>query len=108
MADFCQLWLTCGSKEEADKVTGALLAKHLVACVRQIPVVSDYHWEGKITHEGEILLVMESRLDLFDEIETEVTKHHSYGTFVLEALPVSRISKKAAKWLAKETKRGKT
>ena len=106
MNKFCQLWLTCADKKEADKITNTLLVKHLVACVRQTPVSSDFHWQGKIEHNNEVLLQMESKLELFDEIEAEVKKNHSYDTFVLEATPISRISKKADKWLKTELKNG--
>jgi len=104
MPEFCQLWLTCANKKEADKIANTLLAKHLVACARQMPVVSDYRWQGKIEHEAEMLLVMTSRVDLFDQIEHEVTQLHSYDTFVLEAVLVERVSKKAKEWLTKELK----
>lgn len=102
--EFCQLWLTCTDKTEADKIAKALLDKHLVACVKQGPVASDFHWQGKVEHADEILLVMESRLDLFDQVETEVAKLHSYETFVLEAISVAKVSKAAQKWLNKELK----
>ena len=102
MLSYCQLWLTCKDHAEAAVITKSLLDKHLVACVRQMPVVSDYRWQGKIEHEGEVLLVMASRDDLFDEAEQEVAKLHSYGTFVLEALPIKNISKKAKAWLKQE------
>lgn len=101
---FCQLWLTVSSKTEADKIAKALLDKHLVACVRQIPVSSEYWWRGKINHSKEILLQMESKSELFEQIEKEVAKLHSYETFVLEATPVSSISRSAAKWLNQELK----
>lgn len=102
--NFCQLSLTCKDKKEADKIKNALLVKHLAACVRQMPVTSDYLWQGKVEHEDEIMLVMESRLDLFEKVEAEIAKHHSYDTFVLEATPVSRLSKKASSWLEGEIK----
>ena len=106
MVRFCQLWLTAGSKEEADKIANTLLVKHLVACVRQIPLSSDYWWKGKIDRSDEILLQMESREDLFKQVEEEVAKLHSYKTFVLEATPVVAISKNASKWLKSELKNG--
>ncbi len=102
--NFYQLWLTCADKQEADKIANTLLVKHLVACAKQISVSADYRWQGKIDKSDEILLLMESREDLFDEIEREVAKLHSYDTFVLEATPVYKISKKAEKWLNEELK----
>jgi len=101
-SDFCQLWLTCASKKEADKIANTLLVKHLVACVRQMPVSSDFWWKGKIDNSKEVMLLMEGRLDLFNKVEVEIAKAHSYETFVLEAVPVSRISKGAKKWLENE------
>jgi periplasmic divalent cation tolerance protein len=102
VADFCQLWLTCKDKHEADKIANSLLGKHLIACARQVPVTSDYLWKDKVEHSIETMLLMESRLDLFDKVETEIAKLHSYDTFVLEAIPVSRVSKGVVDWLKQE------
>jgi len=105
-SDFCQLWLTCANEKEASKIANTLLVKHLVACAKQLPLTADYHWQSKIEHSDEILLIMESREDLFDQTEAEVAKFHSYDTFVLEATPISKISKKAENWLKSELKNG--
>lgn len=102
MSSYCQLWLTCSSKAEANKIASALLEKHMIACAKQMRLKSDFLWKGKVDHNDEILLVMDSREDLFEEIEGEVATIHSYETFVLQAIPIVKISKDAAKWL-KET-----
>lgn len=99
---FCQLWLTCKDKAEADKIANTLLVKQFITCAKQIPVMSNYRWKGKIENANEVLLLMESRLGLFEEIETEISKLHSYDTFVLEAVPVQRMSKKSQEWLKDE------
>ncbi len=104
MTKFCQLWLTVSDKKDADKIVNTLLDKHLVACARQMPVSSDYWWQGKKEHSEEILLMMESAIKLFPKVETEVQKLHSYDAFVLEATPVERISAKALEWLEQELK----
>lgn len=102
---YCQLWLTCANKEEADKIANTLLKKRLIACYGELsPYIGKFWWQGKIEDNDEILLEMLSRLDLFDEIEREVARLHSYDTFVLEAIPISRISKKAQDWLDEELK----
>lgn len=103
--DFCQLWLTCASKSEATKIAKSLLNSRLITCAKQIPVNASFHWRGKIESSDEVLLIMESRMDLFDEVEKEIAKLHSYDTFVLEATLVNRVSKKAQKWLNKELKK---
>lgn len=99
MSGFCQLWLTCANKPEADKIAASLLEKKLVACAKQIGVSSQFHWQGKIDSDSEVLLLMESREDLFLKIEEELAKIHSYDTFVLTSTPITNISKKAKDWL---------
>ena len=102
MSNFCQLWLTCADKKEANKIAYTLLEKHLVACVHQMPISSTFHWKGEIASTNEVLLQMESSFDLFDKVEAEVAKLHSYEAFVLEAVPALKVSKKAQAWLTEE------
>ena len=96
---YIELLLTCEDSTEAGKIATALLDKHLIVCAKQIPVSAQYWWESAQTKADEVMLMMESAEDLFDEIETEVEQLHSYETFVLQALPFSRISKKATGWV---------
>ena len=104
MTDFCELVLTCADQKEADKIVTALLEKRLIACARQTPVSSRYWWKGKIESDNEVLILMESQEHLFDKIEAEVVKLHSYETPGLYMKPMKRVSKKAAQWLEEETK----
>lgn len=99
-----ELFLTCGSWQEAQRIADSLLEKKLVACVEMFDIKSRFHWQGNIDESKEVKLVMKSVAHLFNDIEAEVKKLHSYDTFVLEALPVSHISKDAAAWLTDETK----
>ena len=97
---YCYLFLTCKNTVEAGMITKALLEKRLVSCVKQLPVESHAWWKGKIEHTSEVLLVMEGALELFDKVEAEVAKLHSYDTFVLEAVPVAAVSGDASKWMS--------
>lgn len=102
--NFCQVWVTCADGAEASKISGALLEKRLIACAKQIATKSQYRWQGKVEKAEEILLVMVSHEDLFDEIATIVDKLHSYDTPDLQAIPVSKVSSKTESWLNKELK----
>jgi len=96
------LYLTCASPKEADDIAKALLDNKLVACVRQTAVDSSFWWEGKIDHDHEVLLMMESVEEKFDAIEVKVTELHSYDQFVLTSVTVDRTTPGVEKWL-KET-----
>ena len=94
-----ELLLTCPNSQEAQKIAHVLLEQKLIACAKYIPVDCTYWWQGKIVDDQEILLVMESIEGNFDQIEVEVGKLHSYDTFVLQAVPITYVSKEAGQWL---------
>lgn len=91
--------LACGSEDEADKIGNALLDKKLVACFKKVPVRSVYRWKGEVYREGEVLLLLDTNVSLFDEIEQEVRKLHSYKTFVMLSILVEKASDGVEEWL---------
>lgn len=97
--NYVELVLTCGSWQEAQRIVDSLLTKHLIACAEFIEVQSRYHWKDTIQDDKEIRLVMESAAHLFERVEKEVRKLHSYEVFVLQASPIQQISEAAAEWL---------
>lgn len=99
------LFLTCASQTEADKISLALLEKRLVACVKKMPVNSEFLWQGKIDQASEILLIMDSKEELFGEVEKEVKRLHSYDTPNLVSVLVSYSSSGIAEWMEQELKR---
>lgn len=106
MADAaCLLHLTCANKQEAETIARALLDASLIACASATPVESWFLWEGTTETSNEIMLIMKSRQDLFDEIDAKVAELHRYDTYVLEATPIERLSGAASVWLHKTLKK---
>lgn len=99
MSEYCQIWLTCSSKAEAETIAAALLDDRLAACAKYVPVTSDFWWQGARDHSDEVLLILETKMALYDSIEAQISMLHSYETFVLQAIPIVKISSKAARWL---------
>ncbi len=93
------LYLTCANSSEAKKISNALLEAKLVACVRQSTVASTYWWEGKINHDDEVLLMMETLEAKFDEVNRIIEKLHSYKEYVLTAVPVTKTTPGVKQWL---------
>ena len=98
-SSFVELVLTCGSWQEAQKIADQLLKKKLVACVEFMDVQSKYLWHGDIEQNKEVKLIMQSVENLFEKVEVEVKKLHSYDTFVLQQIPLTNISAEATLWL---------
>lgn len=98
------LYLTCASNDEAKKIALALLDAKLAACIRRLPVESDYWWDDNIQHDSEVLLMIESKEEKFDEINALVEKLHSYKDYVLTAVPVVRTTPGVLTWINDVTK----
>ena len=99
------LFLPCANNNEAEKISQSLLEKHLIICAKKTPVSSAFFWKGKIDKAEEILLIMESIEENFEEIEKDVRKIHSYKTFVLSAVPVVKYSSGVESWLKEGLKK---
>lgn len=101
--NFVQLVLTCGSWQEAQRIVDSLLEQKLIACAEFIPVKSKFRWKEKVEEADEIKLIMESATHLFEKVEEEVRKLHSYEVFVLQSMPIAQISQGAKVWLEEIT-----
>lgn len=99
------LLLTCANENEAIKISRTLLEKMLIICAKRFPISSSFLWKGKVEESDEILLVMDSLVENFNEINIEIKKIHSYETFVLTSLPVSQTTKEVEDWARDELKK---
>ncbi len=96
------LFLTCTNDKEAEKISDVLLNKRLVVCIKKMGVKSSFLFKKKIDKAQEVLLIMDSVEEKFEQIENEVRKIHSYETFVLVATPVVKSSKGVEEWMKEE------
>jgi periplasmic divalent cation tolerance protein len=104
MSEPMVVFVTCGSEEEAVKISNALVEERLAACVNLIsPIRSIYRWEEKIWDEKEWLLIIKTQRKRFQEIETRVKSLHSYSVPEIIALPIIAGSSSYLDWLIEMT-----
>jgi periplasmic divalent cation tolerance protein len=91
MNEHCVIYITAGSKEEAENLSRGLVEKKLAFCVNTIPgITSTYHWEGNIHVDNEILLIVKTRLDRYEDLEQWVKSNHSYDVPEIVSLPIQK------------------
>lgn len=96
--------ITAPSREEAEAVGQSLVESRLAACANLLPgITSIFSWEGKVCKEKETLLILKSKRKLFDQLESEVMKLHSYSVPEIIALPIVAGSGKYLNWLRENT-----
>lgn len=99
--NYILILVTTKDKQEAEKITKALLNERLIACGNIInPVTSFFHWSGKINNAEECLIVMKSRMDLFAQVAERVKGLHSYEIPEILALPIVDGSKAYFDWMS--------
>ncbi len=101
------IYVTCASKEEAEKIGKHLLNKRLTACVNVFPepIQPFFFWppkSGKIDNSKENVLIVKATLDKYDLIEQEISEIHSFDTPCIIAIPVVAVSDKYWNWLMGE------
>jgi len=101
---YCAITTTAGSKSEADKIAALLLEHRTAACVQQMPVSSQYWWNGKIEKEDEILLLIKTRDELYPRVQEIIKSVHSYEVPEILKLPIQDGLTSYIDWIAKETK----
>jgi periplasmic divalent cation tolerance protein len=105
MSDPVVVLVTCGSEEEALKISNALVEAHLAACVNLVaPIRSIYRWEGKIWDEKEWLLIIKTQKHRFEELEKKVKSLHSYSLPEMISLPITEGSSSYLQWIKENTK----
>jgi periplasmic divalent cation tolerance protein len=104
MTDAIVLLCTCSSEREGRLLAEALVHSKLAACVNLLPgVQSIYRWEGELERAAEVLLLIKSTADRFEELRVRITELHSYDTPEIIALPISAASEKYLNWFRRET-----
>jgi len=90
---------TFADKESAKTVARHLVEKRLAACVQMFPIESIYMWKGEICDDGEIVLFIKSRAELFDQIKTAIKENHGYEVPEIIQIPITDGLPEYLKWI---------
>ena len=100
MPDFVLVLCTCRDREEALQIANALVGERLAACVNVLPAMeSIYRWKDRIEMGGEVLLLIKTTAERFDELRDAILKLHSYETPEVIAMPIAAGSEKYLAWI---------
>jgi periplasmic divalent cation tolerance protein len=103
MTDKIVVLSTCGSREEAESLARRLVEQRLAACVNVIGGTrSFYRWKGAIENAEEVLLVIKTSRERFEQLRTVLEGAHSYELPEVLALPIVAGSPGYLSWLEGE------
>jgi periplasmic divalent cation tolerance protein len=95
---------TVATAEEAVGLVRALLERRIIACGTILPGArSLYRWEGKISDESEVMVLLKTRSARIESLEMAFAELHPYKVPEILALPVSAGTEKYLAWISGET-----
>lgn len=95
---------TVATTDEAVALVRALLERRIIACGTILPAArSLYRWEGKISDESEVMVMLKTRSARIESLELAFRELHPYKVPELLALPVSAGGDKYLAWISGET-----
>lgn len=98
------VYMTAGSREEAEGLGRALVEERLAACVNILPGMrSVYRWQGAVETGEEAVLIAKTRADRFEALAARVRALHSYAMPCIVELPLGRGDAPYLDWLVRES-----
>lgn len=103
MTPYIQIATTTATQEEAQQIAAVLIDQHLVACAQVSgPLVSIYHWQGKVETNAEWLCTLKTHETLFERVSAAIREVHSYQCPEIVATPIIAVSADYLAWLERE------
>jgi periplasmic divalent cation tolerance protein len=93
-----------------DDAAASALAREIVerglgACVQILTVRSVFAWEGAVEETPELLLLVKSRADRYEELEAYIREHHPYDVPEILQVPIVRGFAPYLAWMDERTTR---
>jgi periplasmic divalent cation tolerance protein len=100
------VYMTAGSKAEAQKIGKALVESRLAACVNIVDnMESIYRWEEEIQQDAEVVLIAKTTDDLISPLIEKVIALHSFDCPGIVSLPVLEGYPPFLNWIQTEVKK---
>lgn len=100
---YCLISTTSGSQAEAEYLANLLVLERLAACVQITKINSVYTWEARLHKDEEWLLLIKTRVDLYEGVEDALRAHHSYEIPEIICMPITQGSAPYLAWIDDNT-----
>lgn len=98
--DYIIVFITAPGIEEGKKIGKALVEERLAACANIVPgITSIYRWEGKLESSDEVLLIIKTMKNFFEELKERTLRLHPYSVPEIVAFPIIEGNPSYLKWI---------
>ena len=98
------LYVTVGTREEAELIGRQLVEERIAACVNLLgPMQSYYWWKNQVQSDQETVLIAKTTQDKVPLATKRIRELHSYSCPCVVALPVVDGNEDFLAWIRSET-----
>ncbi len=90
---------TTPNREEARNLARGLVHERLAACVQLLDIESVYWWENAVQQDAEVLLLIKTLCERYEEVEHYIKAHHSYEVPEILQIPTTAGYTGYIEWL---------
>jgi periplasmic divalent cation tolerance protein len=100
MTDKIIVFVTCESREQAEKIAESVVTDKFAACVNILPGVrSCYVWQRQLTWSNEVVCLIKTTRGRFAQLEERIKSLHSYEVPEIAAVTIEDVYKRYAEWI---------
>ena len=97
---------TAGSKGAAEDLAWALVERKLAACVNMVESIeSVYRWKGEVQRSKEVLLIIKTTDELFDDVRNAIRELHGYELPECISFPIDQGSQAYLEWISENVRK---
>lgn len=97
------IYVTLNDNDEARKIAKELLGQNLANCVNFFPITCIYKYDGKVTEEPEVVLIIKTKEGYYERIKKVVKRFVDYDNFIGQ-IEVENINGDFSRWLNETVK----
>ncbi|MDN2483249.1 divalent-cation tolerance protein CutA [Vibrio astriarenae] len=79
--------LTTVTPGDEQVIIDNLLTQQLAGCIQVLAIDSHYVWQDEICNDKESLLIIKTRLALYDKVEAAILQQHNYDVPQIVMVP---------------------
>ncbi len=104
MTDYIEIHWTCGSIDEARKISRYLVQERHVACVQIVPwIESIYMWDNQLETSQESKIIFKTRYEKYEEVKKIILDNCTYEVPEITYVTIDGGNEEYLNWITDST-----
>jgi len=105
MTEFIQVSTATDKREDAERISKAIVENRLAACAQVSgPISSFYWWNDNMEETEEWRIIIKTTMDIYPRLEQALKNFHPYEVPEIIAVPITAGNSDFLEWIKKETR----